>query len=86
MRLVNKLTFISTLFCALTLTETASTRPKINLEQAPMITAGMATTFTQKFFDEYRYEVMDLFEKNLNDLVIPDANADFNLGLGKVYL
>ena len=46
----------------------------------------MTTTFTQRFFDEYREQVMDLFEKNLNDFDMPDSSKDFSVGIGKVVL
>lgn len=46
----------------------------------------MTTTFTQRFFDEYRVQVMDLFEKNLNDFDMPNSSKDFNVGIGKVFL
>lgn len=46
----------------------------------------MTTTFTQAFFDDYRGQVMDLLEKNLNDLTMPDSTNDFDVGIGKVIL
>eukprot|EP00347_Sterkiella_histriomuscorum_P017917 403347484 len=66
-----------------------ATRPPkrvIDLGQAPTAKAGMTTTFTQKFFDDYRGQVMDLLQTNLNDLSMPDSSQDFNVGIGKVFL
>lgn len=46
----------------------------------------MASTFTSKFFQLYREDVMDLLVQKLTDFQLPDTTPDYNLGVGKVYL
>ncbi|CDW78196.1 phospholipid transfer protein [Stylonychia lemnae] len=75
--------------CALILINnmiTAQSKKNINLEQAPTVRAGMTTTFTSKFFEEYRTWVMDLFEEKMQDFELADSKKQFNAGIGKVFI
>jgi len=66
--------------------EVKAPRKVINLEQAPTVQAGMTTTFTSRFFEEYRSWVMDLLEENLQNFDLMDTSKQFNAGLGKVFI
>ena len=59
---------------------------RYSTDDAPTVNAGIATTMTSKFLQEYRRDVMDLFVSRMNEFHIADANPDYNLGVGKVYL
>jgi len=52
----------------------------------PRKESGITATFTQVFFDQYRKQLISLFEQKLQEIRIEDSAPTFSFGFGKVIL
>ena len=81
MRLVNRYLTIALVSTLLT---TIAIAGPTNPDKPNIVKAGIATTFTQQFYETYRDEFMEFFEKNMHDIKIPDRSPEFTVGVFKV--